>query len=365
VTVPPARRPRTPGADGGAATLADIARQAGVSAPTVSKVLNGRAHVAPATRSRVEELLRDHGYQRRRAVARPRSSTMLELVFHQLAGLSAAEIVKGVENVARREGLTLVLSEVAGRAEMGLSWVDGLVTRDPAGVILAMSGLTAAQSALLTGRGIPFVVMDPDGYPADDVPSIGTTNWRGGYTATRHLLDLGHRRIGVVGGPAGVLCSRARIDGYRAALETAGLVCDDALIRHGAPDHDAGHLLGRELLALPDPPTALFAGSDVQAMGVYQAAHERGLRIPEDLSVVGFDDLPVSGWMGPPLTTVRRPLVDMAETAARLVLSLARGDGHEPPLRRVQLATTLVVRDSTAPPRPAPAAGRSAGAAAP
>ena len=333
----------------GTATLAEIARQAGVSAPTVSKVLNGRAHVAPATRNKVEELLRDHGYRRKRGVARNRPSGLLELVFHELISLWATEIIRGAENVARQEGLTLVLSESAGREEMGLSWVDGVLTRDPAGVILIMSNLTAEQRSLLDSRDVPFVVMDPAGYPADDVPSIGTTNWQGGYTATRHLLDLGHRHIGVICGPDGVLCSRARIDGYRAALETGGVTSDSALVRHGTFQHDAGYHIGKELLSLADRPTALFAGNDVQAMGVYQAARELGLRIPEDLSVVGFDDLPISAWMGPPLTTVRQPLVDMAEAAVRLVLELGRGG--RPGMRRLELATSLVVRDSTAPPR--------------
>jgi len=349
VTVPPSsKRPSRRTRDDSAAgrmTLAEIARQAGVSAPTVSKVLNGRAHVAAATRDKVEVLLRDHGYRRRRSATRPHRSELLELVFHELISLWATEIIRGAENVAREEGLTLVLSESAGRAERGMSWVDGVLTRDPAGVILIMSDLTAEQRALLDSRDVPFVVMDPAGDPADDVPAIGTTNWQGGHSATRHLLDLGHRRIGVIGGPAGVLCSRARIDGHRAALETAGVPCDPALVRHGTFQHEAGHRLGRRLLRLPDRPTAVFAGNDVQAMGVYEAAREVGLRIPEDLSVVGFDDLPISAWMGPPLTTVRQPLVEMAETAARLVLQRGRGDRSG--LQRVELATRLVVRDST------------------
>jgi LacI family xylobiose transport system transcriptional regulator len=328
-------------------TLAEIARRAGVSAPTVSKVLNGRAHVAPATRDKVESLLRDAGYRRRRSAARPRPSGLLELVFHELISLWATEIIRGAENVAREEGLTLVLSESAGRAERGMSWVDGVLTRDPAGVILIMSDLTADQRERLVSRDVPFVVMDPAGSPDDDVPAIGTTNWQGGHSATRHLLDLGHRRIGVIGGPADVLCSRARIDGYRAALEAAGVPCDPRLVRHGTFQHEAGRRVGRELLRLPDRPTAIFAGSDVQAMGVYEAAREQGLRIPEDLSVVGFDDLPISAWMGPPLTTVRQPLVEMAETAARLVLDRGRGDTSG--MHRVELATRLVVRDSTAP----------------
>lgn len=328
------------------ATLAEIARLAGVSAPTVSKVLNGRADVAPSTRDRVEELLRDHGYRRKRSAAR--SAALLELVFHELESVWAMEVIRGAENVAREEGLSLVLSESAGRLSLGQSWVDGVLARCPTGVILILSGLDAAQRAQLSSRNIPFVVMDPAGDPGDDVPSIGTTNWQGGLAATRHLLELGHRRIGVVGGPTGMMCSRARIDGYRAALETAGIAFDPRLIRDGTFHHEEGYAAGMDLLRMADRPTAIFAGNDLQALGLYEAARELGLRIPQDLSVVGFDDLPISRWIGPPLTTVRQPLVEMAEAAARLVLDLSKG--RQPSMRRVDLATHLIVRSSTAAP---------------
>ncbi|MFE5093193.1 LacI family DNA-binding transcriptional regulator [Streptomyces sp. NPDC056638] len=330
----------------GSATLAEIARAAGVSAPTVSKVLNGRADVAPATRTRVEELLLLHGYRRRRGSTA--QSQLIDLVFHELDSSWAMEVVRGVENVAREEGLSLVLSESAGRLTPGQTWVDGVLARRPVGVILVLSDLTAAQRAQLTSRNIPYAVVDPAGDPGDDVPSVGTTNWQGGLAATRHLTGLGHRRIGVVSGPSRMMCSRARVDGYRAALETAGLPFDPELIREGEFRHEAGYAASLELLQLPDPPTALFAGNDLQALGIYEAARELGLRIPEDLSVVGFDDLPLTRWIGPPLTTVRQPLIEMAETAARLVLDLGRG--ARPATTRVDLATKLVVRSSTAGP---------------
>ncbi|MFD9604138.1 LacI family DNA-binding transcriptional regulator [Streptomyces sp. NPDC059970] len=330
----------------GNATLAEIARAAEVSAPTVSKVLNGRADVAPATRTRVEELLLLHGYRRRRGSTA--QSQLIDLVFHELDSSWAMEVVRGVENVAREEGLSLVLSESAGRLTPGQTWVDGVLARRPVGVILVLSDLTAAQRAQLTSRNIPYAVVDPAGDPGDDVPSVGTTNWQGGLAATRHLTGLGHRRIGVVSGPSRMMCSRARVDGYRAALETAGLPFDPELIREGEFHHEAGYAASLELLQLPDPPTALFAGNDLQALGIYEAARELGLRIPEDLSVVGFDDLPLTRWIGPPLTTVRQPLIEMAETAARLVLDLRRG--ARPATTRVDLATKLVVRSSTAEP---------------
>ncbi|MYZ09982.1 substrate-binding domain-containing protein [Streptomyces sp. SID2999] len=329
------------------ATLAEIAREAGVSAPTVSKVLNGRADVAATTRTRVEELLRTHGYRRRRAeVTR---SPLIDLVFHELESAWAMEVIRGVENVARDAGLSVVLSESAGRLTPGRTWADQVAGRRPHGVILVLSGLDAAQQALLTSRSVPFVVMDPAGDPGDDVPSVGATNWQGGLAATRHLIDLGHTRIGAIGGPSRMMCARARLDGYRSALETAGLPADPALIREGDFHHESGHRLGLDLLGRPDRPTAVFAGNDLQALGLYEAARELGLRVPEDVSVVGFDDLPVARWVGPPLTTVRQPLTEMAEAAARLVLELGRGE-RERTATRLELATSLVVRSSTAAP---------------
>ncbi|MFJ6543110.1 LacI family DNA-binding transcriptional regulator [Streptomyces sp. NPDC091385] len=329
------------------ATLAEIAREAGVSAPTVSKVLNGRADVAAATRARVEELLRAHGYRRRRAEAT--RSPLIDLVFHELESAWAMEVIRGVENVAREAGLSVVLSESAGRLTPGRTWADQVAGRRPHGVILVLSDLDDSQRALLTSRRIPFVVLDPAGDPGADVPSIGATNWQGGLAATRHLIDLGHTRIGAISGPSRMMCSRARLDGYRAALETAGLPVDPQLIKAGDFHHDSGRRLGLELLRAPDRPTAVFAGNDLQALGLYEAARELGLRVPDDLSIVGFDDLPVARWVGPPLTTVRQPLTEMAEAAARLVLDLGRTH-VDSAATRVELATSLVVRSSTGAP---------------
>jgi DNA-binding LacI/PurR family transcriptional regulator len=224
-----------------------------------------------------------------------------------------------------------------------------VLTRRPTGVIAVFSDLSADQRAQLASRGIPLVVLDPTGVPSDDVPSVGATNWNGGLSATRHLLELGHRRIGVVTGPSWVLCSRARLDGYRAALDSAGVPVDPALVREGAFQIADGLTHTTDLLRLPDPPTAVFALNDGMAIGVYHAASVAGLRIPEDLSVVGFDDYPLDQWLVPPLTTVRQPLRDMGAAAARMVMELGRDS--EPRANRLDLATELVVRRSTAPPQ--------------
>lgn len=328
-------------AGNGRVTIAEIARAAGVSVPTVSKVINGRTDVAPSTRDRVERLLRERDYRPRTRRRKP-ASELIDVVFNELESPWAIEIIRGVEAVARDHGLGVVLSAQRGPGAVGRSWVDAVAARGGAGVILVVSELSREQIDRLRARSVPFVVLDPAGEPAPDVPSVGATNWNGGLAATRHLLELGHRRIAVIGGPPAILCSRARVDGYRAAFETGGYEVNPDLVRWGDFHVESGYEQGRALLTLPDRPTAIFAGSDLQAFGVYEAARVLGLHVPSELSVVGFDDLPMARWAWPPLTTIRQPLTEMAATAARLVLERSRD-------RRVELATSLVVRDSTAP----------------
>jgi LacI family transcriptional regulator len=326
--------------------MAEIAEEAGVSVPTVSKVINGRKDVAAETRKRIEAVIREHGYQRTgRSRAR---APLLEVIFHELESEWALEIVRGVERVAGRHHLAVVLSEMQGRRSPGRGWIEGVLARRPTGVIAVFSNLSESMRAQLATRDIPYVVVDPTGEPLHDTPSIGATNWNGGLTATRHLLSLGHRRIAVIGGPEWILCSRARIDGYRAAMDEADVPVTPELISHGHFHVNEGIDRGRALLRLDDRPTAIFAGNDLQALGVYQAAREARLHIPEDLSVVGFDDLPVTQWVSPPMTTVRQPLIRMAEAAAEMAVAIARGD--LPTQTRVEFATELVVRESTAPP---------------
>ncbi|WP_230423518.1 LacI family DNA-binding transcriptional regulator [Streptomyces radicis] len=331
----------------GPLTSAQIAAHVGVSVATVSKVVNGREDVAPRTRALVEDVIRRYGHQRQKRAARP--AAVLELVFRQIRDSYHIEIIKGVQQVAREHRLALVLSELQGRQTPGLGWVEDVLYRRPTGIIEVYSVLTDTQSGQLRARGIPFVLVDPNGEPAHASPSVGASNWSGGLSATRHLIELGHRRIAVITGPEDALASRARVDGFRTAMETAGVPVDPALVRVGDYRAEEGLTHARALLRLPEPPTAVFTCNDALALGVYRAAAEAGLRIPDDLSVVGFDDLRPARWTVPPLTTVHQPLAAMAATAATMVVELAHGE----PLAqtRVELATELVVRDSTAPPR--------------
>jgi DNA-binding LacI/PurR family transcriptional regulator len=329
-------------------TIADIARLAGVSVPTVSKVVNGRLEVAAETRAHVERVIHEHGYRRQKRLAiKPAAS--IELVFHELAGIYPVEIINGVEQVAAEYHLGVLVSESRGHKVPGREWIEDVLARSPIGVIAVFSELSAEQRAKLAAREIPIVVLDPIGVPSDDLPSVGATNWLGGLSATRHLLDLGHRRIAAITGPTWALCSRARLDGYRTALETAGAPGDPALIRQGGFEIVDGVTHTAELMKLSDPPTAIFALNDGMAIGVYHAAAQAGIRIPEDLSVVGFDDYPIDQWTTPPLTTIHQPLTEMGAAAARMVLNLVQD--VTPDHTRLELATKLVVRSSTAPPR--------------
>jgi DNA-binding LacI/PurR family transcriptional regulator len=324
-------------------TIAYIAESAGVSVPTVSKVINGRSGVSADTRARVEELINRYGYSKPAA----NRSNVVELVFRELESMWAVEIIRGVERVARKHRTGVMVSEFGLHDSAPAIW-DDTVARRPH-CVLSVAQLSTAERDELTAKGIPFVVFDPTVELPDDVPFVGATNWTGGRLATRHLTELGHRRIAMISGPDQVLCCRARKDGYRAAIEAAGLQVDPELVVRAELSREDGYAAAAALLVRTDRPTAIFASNDLQALGVYQAAREAGLRIPDDLSVVGFDDLPVVAWVDPPLTTVHQPLTEMAMAATELALSLGRGE--KVPQIGVEIATTLTVRASTAPPK--------------
>ena len=329
-----------------AVTIADIAAEAGVSLPTVSRVLNRRSDVAPRTRERVEQLLREHGYRRRGGQLDDRA-WLIDLVFNDLDSPWAVEVIRGVEDAAHAAGAGAVVSAIHRRRSSARQWLQNLRTRASDGVILVTTALDPDLHDELRRLHVPAVVIDPAGLPDLDIPTIGATNFAGALAATEHLTALGHERIGFVAGRPGLSCSRARLSGYRAAIESAGLAFDPQLVAPGNFDYGSGFEAGTQLLRLAEPPTAVFAASDEMALGVYEAVRKQGLRVPEDLSVVGFDDLPQARWASPPLTTVRQPLEEMGRFAVHSVLRLLNDGRLES--SKVELATELVVRESTAP----------------
>ncbi|HLI89762.1 MAG TPA: LacI family DNA-binding transcriptional regulator [Ktedonobacteraceae bacterium] len=331
-------------------TIAEIAARAGVSIPTVSRVLNKRPDVAPATRERVERVIRESGYVRSRVAnaLRRGSSGIVDLVVPDLDSPYYFEIIRGVEDVLERTELRLALSSTHNEARREQQWLAQVAEGATDGAILVLAHGQSERLDELRRRKIPFVVVDHRGELGPAVPSVGATNWAGGRAATEYLLSLGHRRIAIIAGWAALRCSQDRIAGYRYALEQAGIPIDADLIRPGEFRQHTGYEQTCALLELPQPPTAIFAGSDLQAMGVYAALRAHGLMVPNDISVVGFDDVSIATMVSPALTTVRQPLDEMGRVATTMLLRLIAGEPLDS--MRVELVTSLIVRESCAPP---------------
>jgi LacI family transcriptional regulator len=332
-------------------TIYEIARAAGVSAMTVSRVLNGRPDVAPATRERVLQVVNEHGYLRNRAAAalgRGRSG-LIDLVDVSLDNSYHLQLIRGVEEYLEPTGYRLVVSATHGQSQRERQWLAKVLDGATDGAILTLTDARASHFARLRQRGIPFVVVDHRGELGADTPSVGATNFAGGRMATEYLLSLGHRRIAMIGGVPALGCSRERLAGYRDALDAAGIAFDPDLYRVGEFEYADGYRAACALLDIPAPPTAIFAANDVMALAALKALHDRGVAVPAEMSLVGFDDVEIAAWIIPALTTVRQPLAEMGAFAATMLLQLIEGK----PLatNRVELATELMVRESCAAPR--------------
>jgi LacI family transcriptional regulator len=321
------------------ATMAEIAQAAGVSLATVSKVWNGRADVSDHTRQRVEDMLRLHGYRGRRHWQTEPAGT-IDVIFPEIDCAWEGEHLRGIEAAGHEAGVRVVVSSLDRGETARRQLLQRLRAGRTDGAILATMTAAGPLVAALSRLNVPLVALDPVSRPSGDLLGVDAANFDGARAATAHLLGLGHRRIGLIAGLDELLCSRARLDGFLAAHDEAGVVPARDLIEHGAFDFPSGVVAGGRLLDRGSPPTAVFAMSDLMAIGVYEAARLRGLSVPGRLSVVGFDDLPGSRWAAPPLTTVRQPLREMGALAARTALGLAHGG---------VLDTHLVIRDSTAP----------------
>jgi LacI family transcriptional regulator len=266
-------------------------------------------------------------------------------------GPYSIEILRGLVDHAGESGVEVTISTVPAaklRERNREDWAAQLADGGKSGLVLLVEDVTPDQTAAIRERGIPVVVIDPLGPPPPGVVSIGATNWSGGKAATDHLIALGHTRIAFIGGPEPAEYSQARMHGYLAALMAHGLPAPAEYLEHGPFLTATGHEASGRLLDLRQPPTAIFATSDDTAVGVLRQAHNRGLRVPEDLSVVGFDNTYVSVQSVPNLTTVAQPLEEMGRMALRTVLRLLAGESLDSD--HVELATRLMVRDSTTSP---------------
>jgi LacI family transcriptional regulator/LacI family xylobiose transport system transcriptional regulator len=326
--------------------LTAVASEAGVSLSTVSKVVHRRPDVGAATRARVEELLVRHGYVRsgERDPAVPRQ---IVAVFRDLSGPYTLEVVRGIVNAADELGIDVVTGTTSQRSIS--QWLEECEALGAAGLIIVISMLAEDNQRRIVEQGLPVVLVDPLSAPTQEIPSIGVTNWSGAMDAVQHLLGLGHTRIGMVAGRSHSLAGVARLHGYRAALEEAGIAYDPAIVRSTDFDFQEGLLACLQILRSANPPTAVFAASDTQALGVLEAARQHGLSVPEDLAVMSFDDTLVAAMACPPLSAVRQPFGELGREATRVLVDLA--EGRPPASPRIELATQLVLRTSTSVPR--------------
>jgi LacI family transcriptional regulator len=336
------------------ATMSDVARAANVSIATVSHVINGTRYVSPERVDAVHAAMQQLDYTpdaTARSLRMGRTDT-IGLVIPDNSNPFFAELARWIEEAGFDAGYTTVLANSAEQPERERRYVSTLLSKRVDGLIVAPSGGDdGALRRLLGAVKIPVVMVDRDGAPPTaDV--VLYDNAGGSYEATRHLLQLGHTRIGCIAGPAGVPPVAARVEGFRRALAEAGVdVAPDAIIT--ADFHFTGGRSGAaKLLETGEGFTALFAANDLMAAGAVRELTARGISVPEEMSVLGFDDAPLAEMISPALTTVRQPLQQMADTAVSLLLGRMSGREDGPPVRRV-LPTSLVIRDSTAPPRAA------------
>ena len=327
-------------------TIKQVAEVAGVSIATVSRVVNGHSDVSAETREAVERVLRERGYPAggRRVRTAP-ATGLIGVMMPVVHPGYFAGILSGTAEALYEHDLRLMLCPTRHSHERETSLLDRLADGEADGAVLVLPEESAGELRALAAHGFPFVVVDPRAEVPDGIPVVCAAHSSGATQATRHLLGLGHRRIGVIGGPAAWLATQERLRGYHAALAGAGVLPDTSLVRYSNFKIDGGREEAAALLDLPDPPTAVFAFNDSMAIGAMQEAAARGLRIPGDLSVVGFDDTVEATVVVPALTTVRQPLAELGRTAVSVLLRQVRGRRFEP--LRIELETRLVPRNST------------------
>jgi DNA-binding LacI/PurR family transcriptional regulator len=329
----------------GAARISDVARMAGVGKATVSRVINGRTHVKPATRDRVLEAIRVLNYRpsvTARNLALGRTMVVVVIVPF-FTNPSVVERVRGVVDALGRSAYDMMLFDLESEERQHRAFQ--LLDRSD-GLLIVSTRPSEPDVELLRRGSVPCVLVDGR-HPS--LPSVVIDDVAGGALATQHLIDLGHRRIALIGDTPPEFrfgWNRDRTVGYQQALEAAGLPASRELVREGTRSRHRAARITEDLMRLPDRPTAIFAASDTQALGALEAARELGFRVPDDLSVVGFDDIDIASYAG--LTTVRQPLFESGRRGAELLLHALEGHPHPPTVETLPLE--LVVRGTTAPP---------------
>ena len=326
-------------------TIKDIARVANVSYSTVSRALADSTRVKPATRARIQRFAREMGYTPSAAalsLVTQRTMT-IGVVATTMTDMFQAEVIQAIEHAALSHGYSVILTQSGFGSERELAEIRALRERRVDGIILISVRAGGVYAAVLQGTNIPLVFINS--CQTDYGRSVRVDSLRGGTEAVEHLLDLGHRRIAYITGPDEDWDNLARQEGYRSALRARGIAIDPALIVYGDCRPSGGIRGMQQLLSVPHPPTAVFCYNDATALGAMRHACSVGRRVPDDLSVIGFDDTDLSAYFEPPLTTIAQPKQELGRKAMEAILSMLGGEDVED---AHLLPCELVVRKSTA-----------------
>jgi DNA-binding LacI/PurR family transcriptional regulator len=332
------------------ATLRDVARRAGVSVATASRVANGAPNVRPETREAVERAMRELLYV---LPYRQPATGLIGVLVPELANPVFPALAQAIATRAAPDGLASILCNTTGATYREIDYVHMLLDRGVEGMIFISCEMTNLRGdhshyVRLVGEGARLVFVN-GALPALDVPSVGVDERAAGELATRHLIDLGHRRIGFIAGPEHYLPTRLKTEGRASALRAAGLDPEE-LVAHAEFSVDGGCRALADLLSRDEPPSAVICSSDVMAIGALHEAHRRGMEVPDKLSIVGFDGIDATSWTQPPLTTVEQPIAQIADTVVETLQKLIEDPSCSPP--NSYFRPTLRLRASTAPPHP-------------
>jgi len=340
----------------GKPTIYDVAKRVGVSTATVSRALNGTGQIAPATRALIDDAVRELGYQPNGLARglRTKSTQTIALLVPDITNPFYPHLVSGVQALVRRRGYTMLLASAEGDAAGEMEYLELFRAKGVDGALVIGMSVPKEQIAQTVADGFPIVSLDRD-IDSPDVPLVRLDNRGGARQATDHLIGLGHRAIAHVAGPQRLALSRERLAGYTGALKTAGVAYDDRLVTESDFTEQGGYDSARALLASGVGFSAVFCGNDLMAVGAMNALIESGHAVPGDVSVIGFDDLPLATYTTPRLTTMHQPAVELGEKAAALLIDVIKGRRRAAKAGDVVLSARLVERASTGPP---PAARR-------
>ncbi|MHC4800055.1 MAG: LacI family DNA-binding transcriptional regulator [Planctomycetota bacterium] len=326
-------------------TISEVAKKANVSRSTVSHVINSTRYVSEETRQRVEQAINELGYRPNilaRSLRLGQTHT-LGLILPDSSNTFFAEIGRGIEIAAFESGYNVILCNSEEDPQKESLYIDVLTKKQVDGIILTSTCSQGDALCSVNKLQIPIVLLDRE-ITDLALDTVSTDNKAGGLIATNHLISLGHRRIGCIAGPSSTNPSAQRLIGYKQALSEAGIPFDEALVRNGDFHALSGLVMGNELLSMAEPPTAIFACNDMMAIGVLRAASERGIRVPNDLALVGFDDIELDSFTNPPLTTIAQPKLEMGSKATQFLIQRIKNPQHD--LRYEMLPVSLVPRDS-------------------